>query len=235
MKNAVKHPKLFFKRLSKCMWSVFDTFRRPCNTKIGKIEAFIVRNKSIDLPCTKVEEPGELNMALKEQWGCMVNSEGPEILIKLDNLVLATGKVVDNALVNSGQFIRESLVQISDTGASPAKVVPVMICEGAYEVYDGATPIVILEDDHEIHKVCGICYCFEGPETQGGPKEGAGNPKLSFQTCAKVHKPAIGDRATQEKLNENYVPKRVKKDTSNNFLTMVCLWRISNTSKTLGV
>ena len=85
----MKHPKPVLDGLSKCMWSVFDTFRRPCHTKIGKIEAFIVRHENIDLACAKLEELEKLNMALKEQWGCMaaawdnpvVSSEGLEILI----------------------------------------------------------------------------------------------------------------------------------------------------------
>ena len=98
--------------------------------------------------------------------------------------MLAIGKAVDNALLNSGQFIKESLVRISDAGASPAEAAPVMIREGARELYDGETPVIVREDNHEVHKVCGIRYCLEGPETQGSLEEGVGNPKLSFQTMA---------------------------------------------------
>ena len=48
-----------------------------------------------------------------------------------------------------GHLIKESLVQISDANASPAEAALVVIREGACEVYDGVTPIVVLEEYHE--------------------------------------------------------------------------------------
>lgn len=153
-------------------------FRHLQDTKIGKIEAFIAKHENIDLTYAKLEELEKLNMALKEQWGCMaaawddqmVSSEDPEILMELDKLVLATGKVVDDTLVNSGQLIKESLARILDA-VSPAEAAPVMIREGAREVCDGATPVVVLEDDrevcevrevHEVREVRRVHYCFKG-------------------------------------------------------------------------
>lgn len=72
-------------------------------------------------------------------------------LVEVNRFVSATGKAVDDALVNSGHLINESLVQISDANASPAEAALVLIREGAREVYDGATPIVGLEENHKTH------------------------------------------------------------------------------------
>ena len=72
-------------------------------------------------------------------------------LVEVNRFVSATGKAVDDALVNSGHLINESLVQISDANASPAEAALVVILEGAREVYEGATPIVVLEEYHETH------------------------------------------------------------------------------------
>jgi hypothetical protein len=102
------------------------------------------------------------------QW-IMFSSESPESLINLDNTVLATGEAVDSALVNSGQFVKENLVRISDA-----------------EVYDGTTPVTVLKDNHKVCKVRGVHCRSEGTETQGSPEEGIGNSELSFQTLAPL-------------------------------------------------
>ena len=99
----------------------------------------------------------------------MFSSESPESLINLDNTVLATGEAVDSALVNSGQFVKENLVRISDA-----------------EVYDGTTPVTVLKDNHKVCKVRGVHCRSEGTETQGSPQEGIGNSELSFQTLAPL-------------------------------------------------
>jgi hypothetical protein len=99
----------------------------------------------------------------------MFSSESPESLMDLDNTVLALEEAVDSALVNSGQFVKENLVRISDA-----------------EVYDGTTPVAVLKDNREVCKVRGVRCRSEGTETQGNSEEGIGNSELPFRTLAPM-------------------------------------------------